>query len=114
MKKYSLIISISIFLMMFSGRAIAQTDTIRITTSSLCSTCKKAIEHDLSFVKGVKSSDVEVDAKIVTVVYDAKKTNPEKIKIAITKSGYDADSLKADLKAFNRLPDCCKDPDAHH
>jgi hypothetical protein len=34
----------------------------------------------------------------------------EKIRIAITKSGYDADSLKADPKAFKHLPECCKKP----
>lgn len=93
---------------------IAQVDTVKIATSSLCGTCKKKIEHDLSFEKGVKKSEVDIDTKVVTVIYDSKKTNPDKIRMAITKSGYDADSLKADPKAFNRLPDCCKDPDAHH
>jgi copper chaperone CopZ len=88
-----------------------QTDTVRIQTSALCKTCKRTIESDLSFEKGVKKSDLDLKTKIVTVIYDSKKTNPEKIRLAITKSGYDADSLPKDPKAFRRLPDCCKNPE---
>ncbi len=114
MKKIRVSMFVLLAFLFSSIKSNAQIDTVKIMTSSLCSTCKKKIEHDLSFEKGVKSSDVNIDSKEVLVVYDSKKTNPEKIKITITKSGYDADSLKADPKAFNRLPDCCKDPDAHH
>ena len=91
----------------------AQSDTIRIHTSSLCEMCKKTIEHDMSFEKGVKSTSLDIDTKTVTVVYNSGKTNPEKIRLALTKIGYDADSLKADPKAFEKLPDCCKAP-GHH
>lgn len=106
-------ISLSIILFFVAGSLSAQTDTLVIRTSALCETCKKAIEHDLSFVKGVKKSEVDLDEKVITVVYNAEKTTPEKIRMAITKSGYDADSLKADEKAFRRLPECCKSPDHH-
>ncbi len=94
----------------FIKPSFAQIDTVRIKTSALCDQCKKIIENDLSFEKGVKKSNQDIDSKILTVYYDAKKTNPEKIRIAVAKSGYDADSLKANEKAFNKLPDCCKDP----
>ena len=89
----------------------AQTDTVRIQTSAICETCKKTLEHDLSFEKGVKNSELDIDSKILTVVYNAEKTTPEKIRIAVTKSGYDADSLHADAKAYKRLPECCKKPE---
>lgn len=114
MKNIRISIIILLAFLFSSLEGIAQVDTVKIATSSLCSTCKKKIEHDLSFEKGVKKSEVDIDTKVVTVIFDSKKTNPDKIRMAITKSGYDADSLKADSKAFNRLPDCCKDPDAHH
>jgi mercuric ion binding protein len=91
----------------------SQTDTVRIKTSSLCKQCKEKIEGDLSFEKGVKHSSLDLKTKEVTVVYNPQKTSPEKIRIAITKSGYDADSLKADAKAFRRLPECCQKPDIH-
>src|SRR6185503_1067821 len=90
--------------------ASAQLDTVKVMTSAICAECKERIEHDMSFEKGVKHSVLDLDTKVLTVVYNPKKTNPEKIRIAVTKTGYDADSLRADPKAFNKLPDCCKKP----
>ncbi len=107
------IIFLSLFLFVSGGNLFAQTDTVRIHTSSLCDMCKKTIERDLSFEKGVKTINLDIDSKLVTVVYLPSKTNPEKIRVALTKIGYDADSLKADAKAFDKLPDCCKAP-GHH
>jgi|SRR5689334_8648503 len=107
MKKQILIIA---GVLAFVG-AKAQTDTVRIKTSAICEQCKERIEHDLSFEKGVKSSSMNLETKEVTVVYNAQKTDPQKIRTAITKSGYDADSLKADTKAYGRLPECCKSPE---
>ena len=88
----------------------AQTDTIKVKTSAICDQCKETIERDLSFEKGVKKSTLDLETKILTVVYNPDKTNAEKIMKAITESGYDADTLKANPKAFRRLPDCCKKP----
>ncbi len=97
----------------FSSIGYAQTDTVKIKTTAICDDCKQRIEHDLSFEKGVKSNVLNLDTKEVTVVYNSKKTDPDKIRLAITKIGYDADSLKAQVKAFNKLPQCCRMPDLH-
>lgn len=97
-----------IILIAISFVANAQTGTVRIKTSAICDDCKNRIEHDLSFLKGVKSSNVDLGTKEVTVIYNAEKTDPDKIRIAITKVGYDADTLKAAEKAFNKLPECCR------
>lgn len=94
----------------FTSLVNAQTDTLVVKTSALCDECKERIEHDLSFQKGVKSNVVNLDTKEVTVVYNSAKTDPQKIRVAITKIGYDADTLKADQKAFNKLPLCCREP----
>jgi copper chaperone CopZ len=100
---------------LISGRVslYAQTDTVRIKTSAVCDQCKEKIENDLSFEKGVKTVKLDLTTKEVTVVYNAKKTDEQKIREAITQIGYDADTLKANAKAFNKLPDCCKKPVAH-
>ena len=45
---------------------------------------------------------------MITVNYNPKKTDPDKIKKAITQAGYDADDLPADLKAYDKLDACCK------
>ena len=88
--------------------AIASTDTLKIKTSAQCEDCKERIENKLSFTKGVKSAKLDLTTKEVTVVYDSKKTNPELIKTAITKVGYDADTVPAEKKAYDKLPKCCK------
>jgi copper chaperone CopZ len=104
-----------IFLFFLSSKfAIAQTDTVRIKTSAQCDDCKERIEKYLSFEKGIKSSALDVDTKVITVVYNSEKTNTDKIREAITKVGYDADSLSADEKGYKRLPKCCqKEGDVH-
>ena len=90
--------------------AYGQQDTVRIHTSAVCETCKEAIEHDLSFVKGVISSELTVENHMVQVIFDPSKITAESIKKEITNIGYDADSLKANPKAFRKLPECCKKP----
>lgn len=103
-----------LFLLLVFNSAFGQSDTLRIHTSSLCEMCKKTIERDLSFEKGVKDVSLDIDSKTVTVIFLPGKTNPDKIRHALTKIGYDADSIKADAKAFEKLPDCCKAPGHHH
>ncbi|MCP4460077.1 MAG: heavy-metal-associated domain-containing protein [Cytophagales bacterium] len=82
---------------------------VEIKTSAICEMCKETIEHDLTFEKGVKSVDLDVDSKIATVVYNTKKTSAELIRKRITRVGYNADNLKRDVKAYDKLDDCCKD-----
>ena len=108
------IIFLLLGMVLLASGSKAQSDTLIIQTSSVCGTCKKTIERDLSFEKGVKSSSLDVETSKLTVIYDSKKTTPEKIRTQISKIGYDADDVKRDPKAFEKLPDCCKDPRGHH
>lgn len=86
-------------------------DEVKIKTSAVCGMCKDRIENDLSSEKGVKSVSVGTDTKIATVSYNPEKTDPAKIRIAISKIGYDADDVKADPEAYAKLPGCCKKSD---
>jgi mercuric ion binding protein len=101
-------------MLLLSFTVHAQTDTVRIKTSAICDQCKDRIEHDLSFEKGVKSVHLDLPTKIITVIFNEKKTNEQNIREAISKIGYDADSLKADLRSYNKLPECCKHSDQPH
>jgi|KBSSwiStaDraftv2_1062776.scaffolds.fasta_scaffold2381978_2 copper chaperone CopZ len=87
---------------------------LKIRTSAICETCKKTIEHDMSFEKGVKSVKLDLDSNVVVVVYNPAKTDENKIRLALTKAGYDADSLKADPKAIQKLPKCCRPDGGMH
>jgi mercuric ion binding protein len=99
---------IMIVMVVSTEKANAQVAEIKIKTSATCEMCKETIEKNLAFEKGVKKSVVDVDTKVVTVTYNPEKTTPEKIRIAISKIGYDADDVPADTKAYKKLDDCCK------
>ncbi len=75
-----------------------------------CGMCKAKIEKNIGYEKGVKEVIVDLTTKEVTIEYIPEKTNPENLRLAISKLGYDADDVAADTKAYNKLPLCCKKP----
>lgn len=89
-------------------------EEVKIQTSAVCGMCKDRIEHDLAFEKGIKSVSLDNETKIVTVGYSPKKTNPDNIRLAISKIGYDADNVPADPIAYEKLPMCCKKSNKSH
>lgn len=86
----------------------SKTKTIEIKTSSVCTMCKATLEKAMAFEKGVKSSNLDVKSQMLTVTYRTDKTNAEAIKKAVTATGYDADEIPANARAYERLNDCCK------
>ena len=62
----------------------------------------------------MQSASLDVPSKVLTVTYRADKTTPETLRTAVQTTGYDADDLTADARAYNRLPDCCKKTNAVH
>lgn len=109
------LIIIAISLMTISAQAqqepvkVAKGYQVKIKTSAVCKMCKEAIERDLTFEKGVKEVNLDVESKILTVVYNKKRTDPTTLRQRVTKVGYHADSLKRDPVAYDNLPFCCKD-----
>ena len=90
------------------------TATAQFKTSAVCDMCKARIEKSLAYEKGVQSAVLDVPSKVLTVTYKADKTTPAALRSAVQKTGYDADELTADARAYNRLPDCCKKTNATH
>ena len=62
--------------------------TVVFSTNLHCENCKKKIESNIAFEKGVKDIKVDVEAKTVTVIYRPDKTNSENLQKAIAKWGY--------------------------
>jgi len=89
-------------------------EVVEIQTSAICGMCKKKLEHDIAFEKGVKSVELNDETKVLTVKYKKGKNSKEKIKKAITKAGYDADEMPANPKAYAALPECCKKDNEPH
>lgn len=79
-----------------------------IQTSAECQMCKDRLEKALAYEKGVYSSNLDLVSKKITIQYNPKKTNPDVLRMVISKQGYQADDLKADPFAYEQLPECCK------
>ncbi len=85
-------------------------DEAKFFVNGACEMCKANIETAASGVKGVAHAVWDKEAKELTMHYDAKKVNPEKVQKAITETGYDAGDLLADDKVYADLPECCQYP----
>lgn len=81
---------------------------VKIKTSAVCGMCKRKIEKNLAYEKGIEDVNLDVPSKIVTVKFNPKKTNLAEIKKIISNTGYDADEMASDPVAYEKLSSCCK------
>lgn len=100
-------------LILFSSFSKTSTAEVIIKTQFYCDhfdVCesKAALEKDIAFTKGVKRVSIDSKAMTIKVVYNPKQTDAQKIRLAIAKSGYDADDVKADPKGVEKLDQCCR------
>lgn len=111
--KKAILISVVLLLtsLMSFSQATKKTEEIKIMTSTQCGQCKTRIETAMAYEKGVVKSNLDLETKILTVVYKPGKTTPDKIRKAISDVGYDADDVLADEAAYKKLPACCKKSD---
>lgn len=112
MKKATLILALPILLLVF-GFAKPKIAEVVIKTTFYCNhyaqcESKPALEKEIMLTAGVKSVVIDATAMTITVQYKPKQTSPDKIRNVISKAGYDADSVKADPKAVEKLDGCCK------
>jgi len=110
------IITISLLMVVFSISSIAQTGdhsaTASATTESIkvsgeCGMCKTRIEKAAK-IDGVSKAEWNDETKILTLVYDASKVTSDEVQKKIASVGHDTEKYKADDKAYNSLPGCCK------
>jgi periplasmic mercuric ion binding protein len=99
---------IALVVISLPSKAGDEPQIVKIKTSAICEMCKKTIERNLAYEKGVKEATLDLKTKEVTVVYLPKKTTIEKIKKNINDSGYDADEKPSNPKSYSQLEDCCK------
>ena len=82
-------------------------ETVVIQTNAYSAKSDDIFKGSLPFVKGVKDYKFDAGTSKVAVAYDKKKTNPDAIRAAIAKLGFNADQVKADEKARAKLPAEC-------
>lgn len=106
LKSFFSLIIVSVFFV-FAANA-QKLETVKIKTSAVTNICKAKVEKAVNSKKGVESAVLNLDSKIVEVKYNPGITNPDEIRKTISKSGYNADNVKADPTAYNKLPKECK------
>ncbi|RYZ84320.1 MAG: heavy-metal-associated domain-containing protein [Proteobacteria bacterium] len=87
--------------------AVVQT-TISCDHCKACETCGDKFQKTLLRKKGIQMVVLDEKAMTITVTYNSKKIDLDKIRTAISNLGYDADNLKADPVAYQKLDNCCK------
>jgi periplasmic mercuric ion binding protein len=89
--------------------SIAKMETAVVKVPTIvCNSCVSTITKALKKVDGVKTTKIDLEKKIATVTYVSTKTTLSKIEKAIAKAGYDANDLKRDPAAYEKLDACCK------
>ena len=95
MKRKTLIIT-GLFLLIASvGFAQKNVTTVEILTNPDCHSCKKKIETELVYSKGIKDAVLDMDTKIVTVEYKKTKITEQKIIDIIIELGYEAKKVSS-------------------
>jgi copper chaperone CopZ len=84
--------------------------TVTIQSSIQCGMCQNTIQKALKQVKGVKKVQTSITKSTITVSYKPDQVNLDQIRNTISAAGYDADNVKADPQAYQKLPACCKKP----
>lgn len=62
--------------------------TVIFNVGMHCQNCVKKVKENISFEKGVKALEVNLEKKTVTITYDPAKTNEATLKKAVEKLGY--------------------------
>ena len=85
--------------------------TLRVTTEPQmsCSNCENKIKKNIRFEKGIHQISTDLKDQVVTVVYDADKTDEDKIIKAFDKIKYKAIKLKDGCNAVvtDTCHNCC-------
>ena len=115
MKSFKILLSVISATIILSSCGGGGTKTLTVKTEiycddgcETCESCKPRVEKALLATEGVKSADMKVSDKTITVNYDASKIDEAKIKQVIALTGFIAGDVPADPAAYDNLDDCCK------
>lgn len=107
--------TVAIVAVLFTAISVFSADQkeVKIQTNLHCGSCASKIEKGLKKTNGVVYSKANVESKIVTIKYDADKTNEISVTKSIQDLGYKAEVVKTedhDCDANgrkNKGKDCC-------
>lgn len=67
-------------------------------TQMHCENCEKKVKNNMRFEKGLKDISTVVKDRIVTITYDAEKTNVKNLQAGFKKFDYEAEFVKETKK----------------
>lgn len=85
----------------------ASSETVEFKVYGNCGMCKSRIEKALK-VDGVESAKWNSKTQMVSVVYDKKKINEDKLHQLVADAGHDTEIFQAEDDTYNKLHSCCK------
>ena len=90
MRKYSLMMAMTIATMTAAAQKAPTADTLHVTTTPQmhCANCEKKIKSNIRFVKGVKKIETSVPQQTVTIIYDPRKSTYQDFEKAFEKIGF--------------------------
>ncbi len=82
-----------------------ETETFKVWGN--CDQCKARIEKAAND-EGTTSANWDQKTRMLTVTFNPSKTSVDALSKKLAMVGHDTEKYKADAKAYNALPDCCK------
>ena len=90
MRKYFLMMAMTIATMTAAAQKAPTADTLQVTTTPQmhCANCEKKIKSNIRVVKGVKKIETSVPQQTITIIYDPRKSTYQDIAKAFERIGY--------------------------
>ena len=103
----AIVLGFNSYAQMHDHSKMASTKTETLKVSGNCDLCKARIEKAAK-LDGVSKAEWNTESNILALTFDPAKTNMDQISKKIAAVGHDNKKVKADNKAYNALPGCCK------
>lgn len=85
--------NIKINTMTLTETAVSQ-KVVKIKCSEMsCEACKRSITKSISQLNGIKTLDIDLETKIISVIYDDAVTDEVSILNAVINAGYEAEII---------------------
>lgn len=79
----------------------------QLKVQGVCGMCEARIE-EAARIKGVKMADWDKKTKLLTIVFNPKKTSLKTVQQAVADAGHDTETIAAGKEHYQKLPGCCK------
>ncbi len=108
MKRIVKLIATSLIVIVAMSTTSLEAKEGKVKVNGICGMCKNKIEKTAKAIKGVRTAVWDAKTRDLTVNYNEKLTDIDRISEAVAKIGYDAGDIKANKDARAKLPNCCK------